>query len=288
MESTVNTKKRRGHYSPIKVPKEVFDTEKENLIKNLSKDPEFGEKAVLWADDMLAKATRGWYRAPATFEERINRLYQLKLNSSAIKVKRQFERSANYSNTAQLMQDRDYNGKLTDSIFKKLDDKEKEYWLEREKYYFDEFDFNKSSDFSILVGLIADEILMQRLKIRQLVSNTKEDLSKQLSECQSRMINSQKILGITKVQRNLEGSRKEGSVAELSLSLDEKLKTREKEKNKERDLINELKEKKSQRDIEYRGIRAINAIRESDVQRLTESSKLSSENILIDIEELKE
>ena len=136
-------------------------------------------------------------------------------------------------------------------VIKKLNVRERKQFFNRLEFYMDEFEFNYSSDLSLLSQLILSEIYIQGLQLQLLKSDTtreKSDISRAITNFTSNVIDLQKRLGITREQRQKGMGGTEGSVAEISLKLDEKLKEREKQKIREEDRERMLYEAKLRRD----------------------------------------
>jgi len=115
-----------------------------------------------------------------------------------------------------------------DQILKKLKSPDRKFWLAREKFYRNEFDFNDSSDFALLMELLSDELEHKRIVEMRLTTDEPDDLvalSRSATECFNRLEKAQRSLGITREQRKDELDDGEGDIAALSVNLDKKLKT---------------------------------------------------------------
>jgi hypothetical protein len=120
---------------------------------------------------------------------------------------------------------------------------DKRFWKQREDYYRREFDFNSSSDFSLLIEVISNEIKIHKIHEMEFAELEKtidpEDdesgpdpqkllaLSKMTAEAHKQLQDSLKALGVTRDQRKEELESGEGDIASLSLSLDKKERARE-------------------------------------------------------------
>jgi len=248
------------------VPQEQVDEERERVTPLFVEV--YGNLATIELDKLFDKALKGWGRAPKTFKSRVDRLVQLRLNSKGNTGPEAKKTSQQNKKVKDLGENRHYKGKLGGAVFGKLNKDEQRYWLERERYYFEEFEFNLSSDYSILSHLIFDEILMQRLQEMQF-KNLNENYSRRISECHDRILGAQKTLGIQREQRK-SGRKKEGSISDLSIDLEEKLILRDKELKEEDEKEKEFTKAKDNRKREYRGVVTENVIRDSDIEKLVE------------------
>jgi hypothetical protein len=114
-----------------------------------------------------------------------------------------------------------------DQILKKLKSPDRRFWMARERYYRQEFDFNESSDFALLMELLSDELEHKRIIDMRLACDDPDSmaaLSRSATECFNRMEKALKALGITREQRKDELDTGDGDIASLSMSLDQKKK----------------------------------------------------------------
>lgn len=101
---------------------------------------------------------------------------------------------------------------------------ERKFWLEREKYYMEEFDFNFSSDYALLQQLLMEELTQRRI-IKSRTSNPNDTRGENsANDVYKRMIDAQKALGITRSQREGAMSQSEGNIAQLSVIYNKKKK----------------------------------------------------------------
>lgn len=165
----------------------------------------------------------GWERAPKSFEKRIS--YKSGWNNPI-----RFKKS---SKIITKEEGEDHNSYSMMDFKSILSDDEKEFYTQRLKQYFDDFEFNDSSDKPLVERLIIEEVVYRRLmilqlrqtsgkKIRELDANA--DIATQLSDSHKRMSELQKQLGISRMQRADEINKGANSVAEMAMMLDEKLK----------------------------------------------------------------
>jgi hypothetical protein len=227
------------------------------------------------ADIMIRKALAGWVRAPEKFEDRIKRLVMLKFVQLEPRPDRKelFLKKKLAQKSHLLSENRGYKGGFSDPILSKFNPKEKLYYLERERYYIEEFDFNYSSDFSLLKNMIVEEIIIARtqedlLNTRSGHDVQRKNLSQALNDAQRRHLEALKALGITRDQRSHQLGKNEGNVADLAKNLDEKLALRKQNKIKEKDKESVYESRKKERKEEYKGISTENVIRDSDIENL--------------------
>lgn len=102
------------------------------------------------------------------------------------------------------------------------DPEELAFYNRRKKIYTSEFEFNSSSDLSLLEAVLSDELLLRRLSNEQ-IKGKKDYVDKNIDDIQKRLRENQKSLGVTRAQRVAEDSNQKGNVAQLSESLDKKL-----------------------------------------------------------------
>ena len=107
-------------------------------------------------------------------------------------------------------------------LFKYLTKGEQNWWNERKESYRKEFEFNNSSDFTLLTQLLFEELLQRRLFVSQL-QNKRRDYNKQFNDSLKRVADLQVKLGITRGQRAGILDNIDGNIADISVSLEEKL-----------------------------------------------------------------
>lgn len=103
-----------------------------------------------------------------------------------------------------------------------FDPAELNFYNRRKSMYLREFEFNSSSDLSLLEAVLSDEILLRRLTNAQL-QGKKDFVDRNIDEIQKRLRETQKSLGVTRAQRVADDTNQKGNVAQLSESLDKKL-----------------------------------------------------------------
>jgi hypothetical protein len=103
--------------------------------------------------------------------------------------------------------------------YKILNEEEQRHYLKKWFEYTEDFEFNNSSDEGQLNSVIMEEIIYNRL-IRSQLTNPREDLSKQISECTKRHSDALKSLGIARTQRLGSKAGKEENIATLIQQFD--------------------------------------------------------------------
>ena len=207
------------------------------------------DKAI---EDVIEKAKSGWPKAPKSFATRVrnaakdwgvdgeNKKHLVQNKNKGYKV------SKKYKDTVLARRERELEAflELYDGFTEKLEEKDKKYFRNRVKYYMREYRFNMSSDLPLLLELIAEELLHRRIMVDVAAENDLSDvnkLSKTLKLVTESMREIQKVLGITRQQRQKALGGTEGSVAEVSMLLEEKKKKIEaiekEEKEQERILM---------------------------------------------------
>ena len=260
----------------LQVSIKTIDKYKKLLITHYEQMDKYKDKAKYMAEKVIQCALNGtnlegdrWNRAPKSFDNRIERLSKLGAHSVRGPSKGKVAASEKkiWKETKELKENRRYQGQIATPLLDSLDNKQRKFFLEREKYYYEEFEFNQSSDYVTLMGLIADELLYQKLYQDQL-QTPNDKISKQLSESHARIVKAQEILGITRKQRESLNKKVEGSVSDLSLDLNRKLKEREKRKGIEKRQNEYFEAQKADRNEEFKGIKVGNRISNADLKKL--------------------
>jgi len=165
---------------------------------------------------VFAEAQSGWNRAPRDLDTRI------KMKSGF-----QWKSHANLNPRKPVViekEDIEISEDLDENyLFSTMTKSEKLWWDDRNSIYNREFEFNDSSDRPLLDQLLVEE-LMQRRLFRKSLKYPDQDYNKKLNDSVKRVTDIQTKLGITREQRAGILSKIGGNVAEMALSLDEKLK----------------------------------------------------------------
>jgi hypothetical protein len=197
-------------------------------------------------EEVMEACKKGWDCAPKNFIKRVE--WKTKWNCTA--VQQRFDYKENYSNAKQIQLQKDlktatknknlYPGGSGTDMRKMLTiPEEKKFWIEREEYYRDEFDFNNSSDYPLLLQLLLEELTQWRLARRRII-NPDDEVEFLITQSYKRLIDAQKALGITREQREGSNKETEGNIAQLAKLYEEKKEYIEKIKERDR-LDEELK-----------------------------------------------
>ena len=131
---------------------------------------------------------------------------------------------------AKVLSDREkkiYPGLSIKDLRERLSTDEKKFWIEREEYYRTEFDFNNSADQSMLLQVLAEEVIQRRLiasRLDDVDCVHLQDVEDAMEASFRRLEKGLKVLGITREQREKSGSEQEGNIASLSEIVEKKLK----------------------------------------------------------------
>lgn len=223
----------------IAIWKEELDSIVRDRKKKLS-DEEVAQEIEI----IIAKAKKGWKKAPKTFSGRVRNIAKTwgKETSGRKKKKEDSKKDELYIN-----KDREtILGKRKKEIAKflefysefieSLSEGEKDYFSERVKFYLKEFKFNMSSDLPLLLELITMEMVHRRLMTTLASSEDNKEIKSSASLMKSivaDMSSIQATLGITRIQRQKAMGGTEGSVAEVSVLLEKKKKQLAKIKEEE-------------------------------------------------------
>lgn len=188
-----------------------------DLLKGVSKEDKINE--------VIEKAKKGWKCAANAFVPRVELL--TKWNSAGIK--NLFGKQDNYKVAQQVKtakEVREASKKMTGTIDKfelarLLTGEEKKLFLERHQIYVDEFEMNESSDWSLLMQVLLEELRQYRLAKRSIL-HPDDDIEVELNESYKRMIAAQKSLGVTREQRESANKESEGNIAQLVKQYEEK------------------------------------------------------------------
>lgn len=192
---------------------------------------------------VIDKACWGWAFCPDTLEARIN-LIKGK-NSIAYKKQRnrkEIENARELLEKKRLAQDKTREENLDMSFCDHLDLErdEKKFLKARKLKYYQDFDFNESSDEMILDKILLDELMLRRLEKKRYEEPDKidEDLEKAIDTAQKRISKNIGDLGISRKSRIEFDQDIEGNIAQLADNLEKKLdEIRELEDEEYRDMI---------------------------------------------------
>ena len=210
-------------------------------------------------DDIIQSCIEGWPKAPKSFAARIQKrakLYGTDGENLQSIVPAKKGRPAGVSkvvnHTAEQRKSKRVEAftKSYASFTERLNDVQKAYFADRLDFYLSEFDFNMSSDLSLLMQLIMNELHISELQIDMVKIEEARDkikVANAIDTLTNNVINVEKILGITREQRQKGMGGKEGSVAQVSMLYEDKINKIELIKKREREqgkLLLDAKKKK--------------------------------------------
>lgn len=174
------------------------------------------EEAMDKVEEVFMQVQDGWNRAPLDIDTRIKMKTGLawKSHGNLIPIR---------SKTEKIDIKKEEKEESISYIYQYLSTKEKNWWHRRLQDYSKDFEFNESSDKPLLTQLLVEEILQRRLFIKQLKEKD-HNFGKEIESSLKRVTDIQVKLGITREQRSGALDNVDGNVADLSMSLDKKLK----------------------------------------------------------------
>lgn len=238
-------KKRIFTDATVLVPKEYeLDIVINGLKEFYKNNPHFlkgGITATQQIANVIEECKKGWPCASKTFIKRVE--WKTKWNTASLATR--FDSEDTYFNAKQVQLQKDlksadkdlFPGVSASDLRKTLQPEERKFWQEREAFYKKEFEFNLSSDWSLLLQVLLEELTQYRLVRRRMIDPF-DDIEFPLSESYKRLINAQKALGITREQRENSANETEGNIAQASVLYEEKIKFIEKIRT--RDQIEEM------------------------------------------------
>jgi hypothetical protein len=200
------------------------------ISKGLS--PEDAEKEI---EKSFLECSEGWERAPRDLDTRIKMKTGFHWKSHSNLRPRQKKTDEEILEETPQEDKDDISENYIDSYVKPHE----KIWIEeRRRVYYSEFDFNPSSDKPLVDQLLVEELIQRRIFKNQLQGTLKNLDSRVLTESLKRMSDIQTKLGITREQRAGILNNIDGNVAQLSVSLDQKLitMTEEEKKNEEEEV----------------------------------------------------
>lgn len=239
--------------------KEEVDEAREALIIHFTHLPKFDGDPLEKANQVIEACRLGWTNAPKTFFDRIRQKAKFRhsgganlrswgeMNAQRASREPGIEQSLEKVEPRQLPQwapsEQIFDHLGREKILRALKAGDKKFWKQRERYYRNEFDFNSSSDFTLLIEVISNELKIAKVHQMEFEELEKTPVkgdpmsgpdpqrllafSKMTSECHKQLGDSLKSLGVTREQRKDELDTGDGNIASLSLSLDKKEKTKE-------------------------------------------------------------
>jgi hypothetical protein len=169
------------------------------------------------ANRIIDRACNGWTTASSIFENRITILLGLNPDWSykdkGSGRKRKQTGVLTEEEAAIVVTDKD--------LLEGLNKKERLFFKNRMEEYNREFGLNNSSDHSLILQIIAEEIRQRRL-IKESVTDITKNYDRELNASIKRMTDSLNALGITRAQRQEANTEIDGNVAQLALELERK------------------------------------------------------------------
>lgn len=207
-----------------------LSTVKDGLKEYYSNNPGFlkdGESIEQKISEVISTCSNGWAYCPKTFLKRVETL--TKWRTRALKTR--FDYSPSYYNAKQLQTQEDieksntglYPGVSASDLRKLLSPDERKFWQERESYYRTEFEFNNSSDWSLLLQVLLEELTQRRL-VQKRMKDPNVQIDEEIDASHKRLITTQKALGITREQRESATNETDGNIAQLGVKYDNKMK----------------------------------------------------------------
>ena len=201
----------------------MSDSDKERWAEPLREY--YRKKETLTEDQIEKEITRvfaevqvGWNRAPSDLDTRIKMKTGFQWKSHA-NLKPNWK-EVDEGTPAVVEEAENDSNDASDKFMQKW---EIEFRDTRLQEYAEDFDFNESSDKLLLYQLVTEEIIQQKL-VRLQFQNPKQDYNKRLTDNLKRITDIQQRLGITREQRAGVLDKMDGNVAQLAVSLEEKLK----------------------------------------------------------------
>lgn len=165
---------------------------------------------------VFAEVQVGWNRAPADLDTRIKM-------KTGFQWKSHENLKPNWKDIVDEEPKEVESDNSNDIVTQYMQPWEREFRDKRLEEYAQDFDFNSSSDKLLLYQLVTEEIIQQKL-VRLQFQNPNHDYNKRLTDNLRRITDIQQRLGITREQRAGVLDKMDGNVAQLAVSLEEKLK----------------------------------------------------------------
>src|SRR3972149_3585234 len=238
-----------------------LDRAREIIVNKYKTFPKYKDDTVLFAkaEALIQKAREGWPGAHTSFLKRIKFLTQsykkkaepvsfsqgrakkgrakdIELVEEIKKLMNEQEQE-NSSSSGKKTNDDNNSNKTFDTLgeeqlFKNLDDESRKFVIERKFIYKNEFELNSSSDQTLLMELLCDELTMKKIREMEFAEMFKDkpspaalaSISKMADASHARLQVSMKNLGITRDQRKDELNKKVGDIASIAINLDRKKK----------------------------------------------------------------
>lgn len=206
----------------IKVSQEEIDAMKAKFIsKKINENLSNREKDKMLAslNNKIERALAGWPTAPSDFTARCLLLFGVNKDWVPIATGHP---STEFLPTGSDIIDTSYDKEMLAG----LSLRERKIFKQRVESYKKEFDLNDSSDYAMILQVVADEVI-QRRYIRDILQEEKvtkgADISKLMDALNKRLSGNLEVLGITRSKRKELQEEKDGNVAQIADALEEKL-----------------------------------------------------------------
>jgi hypothetical protein len=230
----INRNRRISEPEHIEPSQEEYDHLRDELTFFYQNMPGFKGDPLEKAVDVLEKCKKGWRNCPIKYVDRVRS--KSKWNHGGGQNLLQYGFTKRREGSREKALEQIVGRKPTadeialehvgrDQILKTLKQDDRNFWLEREIRYREEFDFNNSSDYALLMEVLSDEVEHKRIiQLRLKTTDPKllADLSRAATECFNRLERALKALGVTRDQRKGELDDSGEDVASLAAKLDEK------------------------------------------------------------------
>jgi len=235
-----------NNIDPKDVEYGIIEVQRRNGIEKLKAVDKYSttsdEDLAKEMDQIFKKAFEGWKGAPKGFVDRVRLILNTK---TRLRTKRAPTEEPDLEDPTTFINSNIPKNAADSlvSLLKPLNESERKFFKERMNKYNVEFKFNTSSDYSLLMQLITEELIQQRLMIKKLKdpdANTDFEMTNSVKRLQLCM----EGLGITRKQRQLAKSDVDGNIAQISALLDKKIKSiglKEKSDKDEEELYESIK-----------------------------------------------
>jgi len=207
---------------------ERLKKELKTYYTKLQVDPTLIESKI---EKVITKACYGWKNCPSEFESRVRNLKGHNSNLSKKIIKTKKDKQDVKKLIAQKKQDKEQekeqNVDMTFVEHLNLDLSEKKFLKNRKLAYFNDFDFNSSSDEMALNKIVLDEFRLKKLEEKSFKNLEDEEYGGKVEDLidsvQKRLQVNITALGISRKARIETDQNIEGNIAQLSFTLEQKL-----------------------------------------------------------------
>lgn len=195
----------------------IFYQNNPNFLKGKNIDEKIGE--------ILDECIKGWTCAPKSFLARVQ--WKTKWNMKGLENRFDYKKNLHNVQQIKLQEELEkpdknlYKGSSMSSFRKEMLPEERKIWQEREDYYRSEFEFNNSSDWSLLMQVLIEELTQIRYQ-KMRIKNPNQTFDMEISASNKRLIDAMKALGITRDQRESSKLETEGNIAQLAMQFEKR------------------------------------------------------------------